>query len=283
MDCALSGYWVTMPFCAELLITSRGTTHKLCNIQIIRRHDRANPCQEYWDILTELRDIKKIYRMHKFVGRLKGMVGRVSQQYHTDSGQCRMEGTASVCDVMQQIPMVYKYPSLVETYTACVWRIPRPQNGPVCYYYKDVAIQTDLSLTVDGHVWVKVALLSVWAVPPTIDEKHEQEILIYSPKEYRIASNVGKGIQTDLSIELPRGVYGNITGHPDSPVAGVVRLENAIIRPCSKDNIQLFVYNSSGEECNIQRGDLLASVLLLQIFVPILDIKRYSRRECITT
>ena len=214
--------------------------------------------------------------MCKLVRILKKEAGHVGQQPCADSGWYGTNGAASVHDVMQWIPTVYKYLSPVETYTICFWRMFRPQTGPICYYCKDAVVQTDLSLTVDGHVWAKATLLSVCAVPPMTDKEHAQEIQLYSPRGYYLGSNIGQGIRTDLSIELPQSVYGNVTGHPNSPLAGIVRLESAVIRLCSKDNIQLFVYNSSGEECNIQRGDLLASVVLLQNFVPILEIKPYN-------
>ena len=100
-----------------------------------------------------------------------------------------------------------------------------------------MGVQTDVSLTVDGHVWVKVKLLSSNAVPPTIDKEHAHEIQLYCPRDYTLASNTGQGVKTDISIELPCGIYGNVMGHPDSPLTGIARIENAVIKPCSRDNV----------------------------------------------
>ena len=55
-------------------------------------------------------------------------------------------------------------------------------------------VQTDLSLTVEGHVWAKATLLSACAVPPQTDKEHAQEIQLYSPRGYYLGSNIGRGI-----------------------------------------------------------------------------------------
>ena len=68
--------------------------------------------------------------MHKLVRILKKEAGHVGQKPCADSVWYGTNGAASVSDVMQWIPTVYKYPSPVETYTVCFWRMFRPQNGP---------------------------------------------------------------------------------------------------------------------------------------------------------
>ena len=194
-----------------------------------------------------------------------------------------IKNKALIVEELQWIPTVYVGQSSAETYPTCFWRMPKPQSGPIHSFFRDAKVQTDVSMTVEGHVWVKVTLLSSYAIPPTTVKEHAHEIRLYSPRNYTLASNTGQGVKTDVSMELPRGVYGHVTGHPDLLLAGIVRLESAIIKPCSQNNVQLFVYNTSDGDYEIQKGDLLASVLLLQNFVPILDIQQYSGRKCVMT
>ena len=271
---------------AELLIMSRDIGDKLC-MQFLSSFKPfiavmdCNPSMEHSTLLAKLGI--KVNKVKRQLTKQLRKVERCELPLHANSEYDGAGNTIPICDQMEWIPIVYKHPCQVETYTICFWRTSRLQNGPVCSCSKDAVVQTDLSLTVDGHVWARVTLLSSCAIPPTMDEEHTQEIHLYSPRGYNLASNVGQGIKTDLLIELPPGVYGNITGHPDSPLVGVMRLESAVIMLSSKENIQLFVYNSSGQRCEIKRGDLLASVFLLQNFIPILDIQPYNRRECVTT
>ena len=186
-----------------------------------------------------------------------------------------------VFEELQWHPTVKVHRSVTEPFIPHDRIISRPKNGPMCVRLKEAGTQTDVSLTVEGHVWVRVKLLSSQAIPPTKAMDDAQVIQLYCPKRYKISSNTGIGIRTDIALELPRGIYGHVTYHPRSSLAGIARLESTVIWPRSKDNVELFVYNGSKEDCKIQRGDLLASVLVLQNFVPVLDVRCKGDKKCV--
>ena len=188
--------------------------------------------------------------------------------------------SAQIPGGLQWLPTVYVPKCPVEQYVVIVGKIVRPQDGPVLHCYKDVEVQSEVSLTPEGHIRVRVNLLSPQAVAPTKVTDNAPEIQLYSPRRYRVSSNTGLGIKMDISLDLPRGIYGHVTCHPESPISAIARLESAIIKPHSKDDIVLFVYNSNGSDCVIKQGDLLASVLVLQNYVPVLDFHRQGNWKC---
>ena len=84
-----------------------------------------------------------------------------------------------------------------------VSKIPRPQDVPVLHCYRDVEIQLEVSLSPEGHVCMRVNLLSPQAVAPTKVTDNAPEIQLYSPRRYRVSSNTGLGIKMDISLDLP--------------------------------------------------------------------------------
>ena len=98
----------------------------------------------------------------------------------------------------------------------------------------DMCVQTDLSLTPEGLVSVKITLLSGVALPPKKRSDKAPDFWLYSPNSYQIKPNSGIGIQTDVSIELPMGENGQVIPHIDAPLGAQARLENRITEPGSQ-------------------------------------------------
>ena len=216
------------------------------------------------------------------IGRLKAVEGS-QEQLCKRSLPGIQELSAGVFKELRWIPTVNVCEILVEPYSTVLQCVPRPPDGPILSFSKDVGVQTEISANTEGLLRSNVRLLYPWAVPPTIGTEDKHEIFLYSPRDYMVSSNKGLGIKLDVSIELPQGVHGQIICHPDSPLAGKARIENAVIKPCSKDNIEVFVYNYCGEDCEVEREDMLGSVLLLQNYIPRLEITYYENRKCSVT
>lgn len=139
---------------------------------------------------------------------------------------------------------------------------------------RDVAVQTDVSMDQDGHSWVRATLLTEFAIQPTKRTECSREILLFSPHYCYIRAGSGVAIKTDVSLELARGTYGQIISQPEAQLGAQAKLEAAEIEACSTTNVTLFVFNVGQMPCIIKRGDLLGAVLVLQGFVPRLDIRR---------
>ena len=67
---------------------------------------------------------------------------------------------------------------------------------------------------------------------------------------------------------------------PTARVNAWARVEDVTIDPCTKQNVTIFVYNGTKEPCMIDRGEVLAEVIVLQGFVPILDIRYRDGSHC---
>ena len=140
--------------------------------------------------------------------------------------------------------------------------------------------QTEVSLMVDGHAWVRVTLLSKFAIEPTKKDEMSPEILLFSPHYCYIRPGSGQGIKTDIALELPMGVYGRVISHPEAPLNAQAKLEGMVIEPGSRSNVQLFVFNVGPLPCVIKKGDLLGAVIVLQSFIPRLDIRQRDGTRC---
>ena len=126
-----------------------------------------------------------------------------------------------------------------------------------------IEVQTDVSLTVEGHVWVKTVLLSKAAFPPCKREENSAEIILKCPETFYVRPKSGRGVKTDVSLELPPGVYGKVLSSPAARVNGWARVEDLTIDPCMKQNITIFVYNCTKDPGVIERGEVLAEVIVL--------------------
>ena len=131
-----------------------------------------------------------------------------------------------------------------------------------------------VSIDQDGHCWVHVMLLSDFAVQPVKRDRGAKEILLFSPHYCYIRPGSGVGVKTDVALELARGVYGQVVSCPDAQLGTQVKLEGSQIEPCSMANVTLYVFNIGQFPCVIKRGDLVEAVLVLQGFIPHLDIQR---------
>ena len=146
-------------------------------------------------------------------------------------------------------------------------------QGDLSLRVRDAAVQTDVSMDQDGHSWIRVTLLSNYAIRPTKRTECSREILLFSPHYCYLRSGSGIAITTDISLELPRGVYGRIISQPEAQLGAHAKVEGAEIEACSTANVTIFVFNVGQLPCIIRRGDLLGAVLVLQGFVPCLDIR----------
>ena len=129
-----------------------------------------------------------------------------------------------------------------------------------------------MSVNFEGKVLVRIVLLTGSAIPPMKRNPSDAKILLFSPNTYKIPSYTGISIKMDLSIELPPGIHADIVPDVEAPSRFKVRVENLVLLPCSRKNLEIFVYNFSANLCIIHKGELLAAMLVLQNFVPDLGV-----------
>ena len=145
---------------------------------------------------------------------------------------------------------------------------------------KCTSVQTDMTLAKDGHLSVRSVLLMKSAKPSRKKDDDSVEMLLYSPYTYYINPCEGQGIKTDITIELPPGIYGHVLSHQEAPLEAQAHIQGMVILPGSRKNIQLFVLNHSKTLCMINWGELLSSVIILQVFIPTLDILHQTGLQC---
>ena len=92
---------------------------------------------------------------------------------------------------------------------------------------RDIAAQTDVSIDQDGHSWVRVMLLSDFAVQPVKRDRGAREILLFSPHYCYIRPGSGVGVKTDVALELACGVYGQVVSCPDAQLGAQAKLEGS--------------------------------------------------------
>lgn len=119
---------------------------------------------------------------------------------------------------------------------------------------------------------VRVICLTSLAIPPSQRDRDEGILHLYAARSSCIRPGRTMCICTDLAIELPPGIRGNISAAnravPDVQ-RGVMR---TTIPPCSLASIEVTVFNYCGYPVNVYRGDILAVVSLYREYKPLLEI-----------
>lgn len=105
---------------------------------------------------------------------------------------------------------------------------------------------------------------SNFAFPPRRATKKSAGYDLFSARDCIIpGNNKAYPVETDLCIKLPKGCYGQISGR-----SGLALHHWAIIDPDYRGPITVILFNHSGQDYIISRGDRIAQLILVRIFSP---------------
>ena len=135
--------------------------------------------------------------------------------------------------------------------------------------------QTEDSRAVVDAIPVACTKLTKWSFSPRLSYSAgypDGGIDILSPYSYRMAPFETIVVLSDLTIELPEGVYGRVLAKEGTPFYMSVDILPTLIPPRYRHNVTVALFNHSCLEVVIERGEHIARLLPTRHFLPVLSI-----------
>lgn len=114
---------------------------------------------------------------------------------------------------------------------------------------------------------IQIRRVSPEAILPTRAHPDDAGLDLYSLEDVQIAPNQGKTTKTGIAIALPPHFVGLVADRSSLAKRGV-KTAGGIIDAGYRGEIHIVLWNISGEEIYLKRGERIAQLLIIPIATP---------------
>ena len=114
-------------------------------------------------------------------------------------------------------------------------------------------------------------MLEPWALMPTRAHETDAGLDLYSPERQIVPAKESAIFNTGVHIQLPKNTVGMLKSKSGLNVKHGLTGEG-VIDVGYTGSIIVKLYNNSGKDYTIERGDKISQLVILPIIIPALDI-----------
>lgn len=114
---------------------------------------------------------------------------------------------------------------------------------------------------------IGVKRLSPEAVLPTRAHADDAGLDLYGLEDAIIAPSQGKLLRTGIAVQLPKGFFALVADRSSQAKRGI-KTAGGVIDSGYRGEIHVVLWNISGAELRIQKGDRIAQLLILPVTTP---------------
>ena len=114
-------------------------------------------------------------------------------------------------------------------------------------------------------------MLEPWAIMPTRAHETDAGLDLYAPKKQIVPARESAEFETGVHIQLPENTVGMLKSKSGLNVKHGLTSEG-VIDVGYTGSITVKLYNNSGTDYTVERGDKISQLVILPIVVPSLEV-----------